>query len=191
MRKLIVSMNVTLDGFMAGENGELDWSFGVWNERMSEAASETLHRADTILLGRVTYEAMAPYWPAHSHNLQRSRADIAFADMMNGHRKVVFSRTLGIARWDNTVLVRGNVAGFVNRLKSVEGKDLIVYGSGTIIAELAEAGLVDECHLWVHPVILGAGRRFPWRAPAALTLQWATGFPGGVVMLCYSGISVL
>ena len=99
MRKVIVSMNVTLDGFMAGPNCELDWHFSFWNEEMAEYASEQLSHADTILLGRITYKAMAKYWPSMAMDLSYPREDIAFAGMMNSYKKIVFSNTLNEVHW--------------------------------------------------------------------------------------------
>ena len=83
MRQLIVSMNMTLDGFMSGPDRGLDWHFTSWTEEMAESACEELSRADTILLGRITYDAMASYWPQQAAHALYSREDVAFADMMN------------------------------------------------------------------------------------------------------------
>lgn len=94
MRKLIVSMNITLDGFMAGPAGELDWHFRFWNEEMADYGVMQLMQADTILLGRKTYNVMAGYWPLVSCNPCFPRSDIAFADMMNNYQKIVCSSTL-------------------------------------------------------------------------------------------------
>ena len=102
MRKLIVSMNITLDGFMAGPAGELDWHFLKWTEEMAEWLGIQLSMADTILLGRNTYDAMACYWPQQDNNLAIARDDIAFASMMNSYTKIVFSKTLKKLHWQNT-----------------------------------------------------------------------------------------
>ena len=87
-------MNVTLDGFMAGPDCELDWHFNYWNEEMAKCAGEQLSNADTILLGRITYKAMARFWPSKMKDLLGPRHDIAFASMINSYQKVVFSKTL-------------------------------------------------------------------------------------------------
>src|SRR5882762_1112837 len=104
MRKLIVSMNMTLDGYMSGPDCELDWHFQSWNEEMAASASEQLAQADTILLGRVTYLAMAAYWSSKVASLSTPRADIDFADMMNSYNKIVFSKTLPAVGWSNSRL---------------------------------------------------------------------------------------
>lgn len=161
MKKVIVSINVTLDDFMAGPNGELDWHFPHWNEEMTAFAHDQLRSVDTILLGRVTYEAMADYWPAAAHNLESTIREIEFAEMMNNYKKIVFSTTMKTADWENTTLEKGIVAGSIQHLKRSTGaaaRDIIVYGSGSIVRALARLGLVDEYRIWVHPVIIGQGR---------------------------------
>ncbi len=158
MRKLIVSMNLTLDGFMAGADRELDWHFHSWSSRMARVLGEQLSRADTILLGRITYTAMAGFWPAQVHNLSLSREDIAFAGMMNSHRKIVFSNTLQKPLWNNTIIVRGDIPREVKKLKEMRGTNMIIYGSGSLVSSLMRSNLVDEYTLWVHPVFLGKGK---------------------------------
>ncbi len=158
MRKLIVSMNLTLDGFMAGTDRELDWHFQSWSSRMGRVLGEQLSQADTILLGRITYTAMAGFWPAQLRNLSLSREDIAFAGMMNSRRKVVFSNTLDKPLWNNTIIVRGDIPGEVRKLKEMAGTNIIIYGSGSLVSSLMRSNLVDEYSLWMHPVFLGNGK---------------------------------
>lgn len=158
MRKLIVSMNITLDGFMSGTNCELDWHFNSWSSRMAQALGEQLSRADTILLGRVTYCAMARFWSAKSNDLSLPREDIAFASMMNSHSKVVFSKTIENPCWNNSRIVRGNMQREIRKLKAMPGGNMIVYGSGTLVSSLMRSNLVDEYTLWMHPVFLGKGK---------------------------------
>ena len=160
MRKLIVSMNVTLDGFMAGPDCELDWHFERWSQEMAESLSEELGKADTIILGRVTYDAMAGYWPMRSACMSTPREDIAFADMMNNYTKVVFSTTINQTHWKNSRVVKGDLRKEIERLKQQEGKDMILYGSGKLVTALIREGLVDEYRLWIHPVLLGSGKQF-------------------------------
>ena len=158
MRRVIVSMNVTLDGFMSGSHCELDWHFSSWTKEMADLLYEQLSRADTILLGRITYNAMATYWTAKAKDLSFAREDIAFANLMNNYRKLVFSKTHAISSWSNVKLVTGEPADEILKLKQEAGKDIIVYGSGKIVNCLAKSGLVDEFQLWVHPVLLGRGK---------------------------------
>src|SRR6185436_2646110 len=148
MRKIIVSTNITLDGFMAGANCELDWHFKFWNEEMAEFACEQLRNVDAILLGRITFTGMSKYWRSVSMDDTYPGADIAFADMMNNHLKIVFSRTLEKPEWNNSRIIRNNIAKEVSRLKKEEGKNMIIYGSGTIVNQLTKAGLIDDYIFW-------------------------------------------
>jgi dihydrofolate reductase len=158
MRKIIVSMNVTSDGFMAGPDCELNWHFNFWNQEMTISLTEQLAQSDTILLGRITYCAMAAYWPFRISDPLFFKEDITFADMMNSYRKIVFSKTLSTTQWNNSELVKGNISIVVPALKEQPGKNIIVYGSGKIVAALAEIDIVDEYQLWIHPVILDKGK---------------------------------
>lgn len=187
MRKVIVSLNVTLDGFMAGTNCELDWHFNYWNEEMAEIATHQLKQADTILLGRVTYNAMSKYWPSVSLDPCSARQDLAFAGMMNSYHKIVFSTTLESADWSNSTLIQQDISNEVRLLKKQQGKDMIIYGSGTIVSLLMKYGLVDEFALWVHPVVLGKGKPFFKKVPdkQILRLVNSTTFNSGVVLLYY------
>ena len=187
MRKLIVSMNVTLDGYMSGPDCELDWHFSSWNNEMAREAAEQLNRADTIILGRVTYHAMAKYWPRQAMNLLCPREDMLFADMMNTHTKIVFSKTLEWPEWRNTRLVSSNISTAVSALKQQPGKDIIIYGSGKVVTALTRLGLVDEYQVWVHPVILGRGKLLfrELEQSIAMKLFSTKVFNSGVVMLTY------
>lgn len=187
MRKVIVSMNVTLDGFIAGPNCELDWHFNSWTEEMAVLFCEELSRADTILLGRKTYVAMAKFWTTKVCSLSLSRDDIAFADMMNNYRKLVFSKTLDAAQWKNSGLVKGDIRQEILKLKAQTGKNIIIYGSGMLVSDLMEAKLVDEYILWVHPVALGNGKPLfrNLREKLFLQLKHIKPFDSGVVILYY------
>lgn len=187
MRKLIVSMNVTLDGFMSGPNCELDWHFQCWTNEMAYALCEQLSNADTILLGRVTYNAMAAYWPSKAKDLSFPREDIAFADMMNNYTKLVFSKTLTNPHWNNSKLIKGNIAGQTIQLKQQSGKNIIVYGSGRVVSALMQCGLIDEYHIWVHPVLLGKGKPLFTGIRDKLTMKLfkSKTFSSGVVLLNY------
>lgn len=188
MRKIVVSMNISLDGFIAGWDGGLDWHFEYWNDEMMEYAGRRLSDADTILLGRVTFNAMSGHWPLVTQNLYGSREDIAFAEMMNNYTKVVFSHTLKKAGWNNSILVCRNFREELLRLKHNNGKDIITYGSRKLVMWMMEMGLVDSYTLWVHPVTLGNGQSLFSRTNAvrSLRLQSVKTFSCGVVALDYS-----
>ena len=180
-------MNITLDGFMAGPNCELDWHFNFWNEEMAEFACDQLKLADAILLGRITYNAMAKYWGSISMDSSFSRADIAFADMMNNHHKIVFSRTMEKPEWKNSRLINYDINNEVRKLKKDKGRDMIIYGSGTIVNALTRAGLIDDYLFWLHPVVLGKGKTIFKNSSIwpSLNLFKTKIFSSGVIVLHY------
>jgi dihydrofolate reductase len=186
-------MNVTLDGCMAGPDDELDWHFAKWTEEMAEWLCILLSQADTILLGRTTYTAMAGYWPQRSTDFTFPRDDIAFADMMNNHAKIVFSKTLKKVEWHNSTLVKGDAGTAIKKLKQQHGKDIIIFGSGKLVASLIHAGLVDDYVLWVHPVILANGRPLFAGLHNRLNMRLVKvkKFTSGVIVLHYSIINTL
>ena len=149
MRKVIVSMNTTLDGFMAGPNGELDWHFPLWNTEMASVALEDLDDVDTILLGRRTYQAMEAYWPSAPFD--------SFSNKMNNYKKIVFSNTLKKASWKSTTIISENVPDTIRKIKQLPGKDMIIYGSSSIVHLFFQHNLIDEYRLWIHPVAITNG----------------------------------
>jgi dihydrofolate reductase len=180
-------MNVTLDGFMAGPNCELDWHFQSWTNEMADALYEQLSKADTILLGRVTYKAMAKYWPSKTQDMALAREDIPFAHLMNNYTKMVFSKTITRSEWHNSKFLRGDPAEEVSRLKAEPGRDMIVYGSGEVVKSLTNSGLVDEFQLWIHPVVLGHGKPLfkSLNKMLNLKLTQTKSFTSGVIVLYY------
>lgn len=141
---------ITLDGYFEGEkNWDLPWHEKLWGEELERFSLEQLESADALLFGRVTYEGMAAYW-------QKAHGDIA--DYMNSLPKVVCSHTLQTAAWNNTTLVKNNVAGEVARLKQQGSGNIFVFGSADLSKTLLNEGLFDEYRLGVAPVIYGKGR---------------------------------
>ena len=151
MREIIVSNYVSLDGFFAGPNGEIDWF--MWDEETAEYSKGLAASIDTILFGRVTYELMASYWPTSAAIID----DPIIADLMNGLPKIVFSRTLQKAEWNNTRLVKDHIAEEITRLKGQPGKDLAIFGSANLLSSLIQMDLVDEHRIIVNPIVLGKG----------------------------------
>ena len=179
MRKVIVSINVSLDGFMSGPHGELDWHFPYWTDAMTNYAIEQLGFADTILLGRKTYEAMAEHWPT-------AQSDV-FSDLMNKHAKLVFSTTMRRSCWQPVRVFRSDPIGTVKAMKAMPGKSIIIYGSKSIVNALTSARLVDEYRVWIHPIVLGEGVPL-FEKPTAklnLTLLRTHVFNSGVVLQVY------
>lgn len=157
MAKLIVSEFVSLDGTMEAPGNEgtfahSGWTMGYGGEEFNKFKFDELMAADSLLLGRITYEGFAAAWP-------KMEDEAGFADKMNGMAKYVVSTTLGDPEWNNSYLIKENVADEVRKLKEQPGKDILVYGSSVLLQTLMEENLVDEYRLLVYPVILGAGRK--------------------------------
>lgn len=153
MQRLGVFNLMTLDGYVAGEGGDISWHNAEDPEfqTLAEGASNS---GSTLLFGRVTYQLMEGYWPKP----EALKSDPVVAKGMNESPKIVFSRTLKEAAWSNTRLVKDDLLEEVRRLKRRDGKGLTVLGSPGIVAQLAQAGLIDDYQLLVNPVALGKGK---------------------------------
>ncbi len=152
MRRVLLFMMVTVDGYYAGPNGEIDWHNV--DEEFNEFAIAQLNEVDTLLFGRTTYEMMASYWPAPD----AVKNDPVVAGKMNSLQKLVFSRTLTDVHWQNTRLVKDGVAAEIARLKQEPGKDLIIFGSSDLATTFIDHDLLDEARLMINPVALGKGK---------------------------------
>jgi dihydrofolate reductase len=152
MRRLTVFNLVTLDGYFAGQGGDITWHNV--DEEFQELANAASNSGNTLLFGRVTYELMAGFWPTP----EAMKSDPIVAAGMNKAEKIVFSRTLDRVDWNNTRLVKNNMLEEVRKLKQGPGKELTVLGSGSIVSQLAQAGLVDEYEILLNPVVLGKGK---------------------------------
>jgi dihydrofolate reductase len=151
MRKLFVFNLMSLDGYFEGPNRDISWHNV--DAEFNDYAIAMLDSADILLFGRVTYELMAGFWPTP----EAIKNDPIVADKMNALPKVVFSRTLNKAGWNNTRLVRDNMEDEIRKMKMLPGKDMALLGSGAIMSELAQLGLIDEYRIMVNPLVLGAG----------------------------------
>jgi dihydrofolate reductase len=184
MRKLIVFNNVSLDGYFAGENGDISWAHSgnddaEWNAFVAENASG----GGQLLFGRITYELMAGYWPTP----QAIKNDPVVAEGMNSMPKVVFSRTLEKASWNNTKLVKSDIASEIRKMKKEPGEGMAILGSGSIVSQLAQEGLIDEFRIVVNPVVLGKGKTMFDGISEKLNLKLTKSrtFSNGKVLLCY------
>ena len=178
MRRVGAWELVSLDGVM--ERPE-EWAFSYSDDEMREASASGMAASDALLLGRVTYEHLAAYWP-------NQPGGEPMVDYLNGVPKYVVSGTLEEPlRWNNSTIISGNVAEEIARLKRQPGKDITILGSGTLVRSLLRDGLLDELTLMVHPVVLGSGKRlFEDRSDArALMLASSRTFSTGVVSLAY------
>lgn len=183
MRNVIYSMMMSLDEYIAGPNGELDWP--IIDEELHTFANDWERRVDTHLYGRRMYELMADFWPTADADPSAPAYIVEFARLWRDMPKVVFSKTLDEVRW-NATLNRGDVAEEVARLKRLPGKDISI-GGAAIASSLMRHGLIDEYHLYVHPVVLGGGVR-AFQGPetaATLRLVDTRTFRSGVVFLRY------
>jgi dihydrofolate reductase len=191
MRKLLVTMMVSLDGVMQAPGGPDEdpdggfehggWAVPYIEKQDIEQAGKLIARADALLLGRKTYEIFAATWPL-------AEADDPIGAKLNGMRKYVASRTLDTVSWQNSRLLTGDVAAAVKELKQSEGGEIQVHGSGGLVQTLIEHDLVDEFRLQVFPILLGSGRRLfaEGTVPAGLSLVDTSTWNSGVVASTYA-----
>ena len=154
MRKLTVFNNVSLDGYFTDRTGDMSWAHNQdaeWNSFTEENAVG----GGELVFGRKTYDLMVSFWPTP----QAAQMMPAVAETMNQSPKIVFSRTLSQATWNNTRLVHGSIETETLQLKQEPGPSLVIMGSGTIVSQLAKANLIDEYQIVVHPLVLARGER--------------------------------
>ncbi len=181
MRRLFAFNMVTLDGFFEGPNQDISWHHV--DDEFNQFAIEQTSTVDTILFGRVTYELMANYWPTPAATTD----DPIVADLMNRLPKIVFSRTLQRAEWNNTRLIKDNIAEEISKLKQQSGKDLALFGSANLLSTLIQMDLIDEHRIMVNPVVLGSGTPLfqGIKGKFNLKLLKARTFRSGNVLLYY------
>jgi len=188
MRKLIVFNHVSLDGYFVDGAGDMSWAKAdhqdaEWNAFVAGNASG----GGVLVFGRVTYELMAGFWPTPFaiENMP------VVAAGMNGMPKVVFSRTLDRASWNNTTLVKGDPAAEIRKMKQEPGEGMAILGSGAIVSQLAQEGLIDGYQVVVNPVVLGKGRTMfdGVREKLRLKLTKTRAFGNGNVLLCYESMA--
>ncbi len=180
MRKIVAGVFISLDGvYEAPET----WHFPYFNDEMGEAIGAQMAASDCMLLGRVTYDEFAAYWPQQTRDGEAGE----MADVMNATPKYVLSSTLKRADWHNTTLLDGtDAAGELTALKQQPGKAIAITGSGTLVRTLLRAGLLDELRLLVHPIVVGHGKRlFDDGEQVPLKLTDSKTFSTGVLALTY------
>jgi dihydrofolate reductase len=179
MRRVVAGLFVSLDGVVEAPE---KWQLSYFNDEMGEAVGAAMAAADAMLLGRVTYQEFASYWPGASSE------DQPFADYMNNTQKYVVSTTLeNVDGWQNSTLIKGNVAEEIAELKRRSGKDITIIGSAALVRSLLRDGLLDELGLMVHPVVVGGGKRLfeDGGDREVLELVDSKTFSTGVVSLTY------
>lgn len=195
MRRIMAFNHVTADGYFAGPEGSLDWV--VQDDEVAKAGVAGMPGTDAILFGRRTYELFAGFWPRAAedspvapdpHGGPRSREMRAMAVWLNETAKVVFSRTLKDVTWRNSRLVPELDPREIEAMKSQPGKDMMIFGSGSIASQLTQHGLIDEYQFVVSPLLLGSGRPLLSGLPKSVKLDLleARPYPSGNVVLRYA-----
>jgi dihydrofolate reductase len=182
MRKLKLQMQITVDGFVAGPEGQLDWMTFDMDGALLAFINQLTDTSDTILLGRKMTEGFVKYWEQVLTKTDDPEYD--FAQKMVGMPKVVFSKTLKQVEGKNLRVENGDLADAVKKLKSQAGKDIVVYGGATFVSSLIEHGLIDELNFFVNPVAIGGGMRV-FQARTPLKLASSTTYPCGIVVNSY------
>jgi dihydrofolate reductase len=184
MRRLVAAEYLSLDGVTEdpGGSGAFEhrgWTIPYWNDELAKYQSDQLFASDALLLGRTTYEEFVASWPARSGD--------PFTDRMNSLPKFVASTTLEEPLEWNATLLKGDVAEEVRKLKQLPGQDILIYGSGELVATLMQRNLIDTYRIMLYPLALGSGKRFfkDGRDKTALALSDVTTNGAGVVMLTY------
>ncbi|TDE11794.1 dihydrofolate reductase family protein [Jiangella asiatica] len=178
MRKIISGLFVSLDGVAEAPD---TWHFEWFDDEMGAAVGALMADNHAMLLGRRQYEEFAAYWPT---------SDDDFAEIMNGQKKYVVTNTLTEATWNNTEIISGDVMARIKALKEEGGKNLGITGSLSLVRSLLTAGLLDELHLMVHPVVVGRGARwFDGLADVKLELLRSEAFSKGVVNQVYGPVA--
>ena len=181
MRKIIFQNMITLDGYYEGPNREIDWHNV--DKEFNEFAIEFLNTIDVLLFGRVTYELMAKYWPSDNAITD----DPIVAEKMNNLQKMVFSKTLEKAEWNNTIVVKDNITEEIKKLKNQPGKDMAIFGSSDLSLTFLKHGLIDEIRVMVNPIVLGTGKSLFKGINEKLKLKLISTkiFQSGNVLICY------
>ncbi len=179
MRKLKLQVQLSVDGYIAGVNGEMDWLVWEWDDALKSYVTELTESTDCIVLGRKLAEGFIPHWAANP--------SLEGAVYMNSASKVVFSKTLQTSPWENTFLAKGNIVDEINNLKNQPGKDIIAYGGATFVSSLIQNKLIDEFHLFINPAAIGMGLSIFKEVDGKQTMALvkATSFKCGIVVLHY------
>jgi len=179
MRKLKLQVQMTIDGFIAGYDGEMDWTTINWDDELKKYVTEITEPVDCIVLGRKLAQGFIPHWT--------SNPEEEGAEKINNSRKVVFTKTLNKSEWDNTVLAKGDLVDEITKLKKQDGKDIIAYGGATFVSALIKHGLIDEFHLFINPTAIGTGITIFKELDSKQSLKFvkSTAFDCGIVVLHY------
>ena len=179
-------MHVTLNGFVGGTQGDLDWMVWDWDDVLKKYATELTNSADTFMMGRATGQGMAVYWPTVASNPESKADDLWMANILNSAPKIVFSKTVSAIDWINVRVAR-DIVEEIKHLKQQPGKDLLLYGGADVVASFIKENLIDEYHLFVNPVAIGTGKAIFNELDSNLKLKLIKTITSsvGIVVLCY------
>lgn len=185
MRNLIFFMHTSLDGLIAGPNGEMNWI--KVDEELFDFVGSMTDQADAALYGRVTYEMMQSYWPTAGDQPNASKHDKEHSSWYNKVSKIVLSKSLEETELQNTLVISDDLADKINKIKRQEGKNILIFGSPSASISLLNEGLIDEFWLFVNPIILGHGRPLfkDLSGTTHLNLVKSISFASGVIALHY------
>lgn len=185
MRKLKLQVQVTIDGFITGQNGEMDWMCFPWTDDLISYVREITKPVDTIILGRKLAEGFIPHW----ENVVKNPNDPEYEGGVKYTTtpKIVFTKTIDKSIWNNTVVAKGELVEEINKLKNQNGSDIIVYGGGTFVTALIKAELIDEFHLFINPTAIGNGMTIfkGLGNSQKMKLKMAKQFECGIALTCY------
>jgi dihydrofolate reductase len=185
MRKLKLHMQITVDGFVAGPEGELDWmTFDGADEKLLGLVNQLTDSSDTILMGRKMTGEFVAYWEGVVNN-QPESPEYEFAKKMVDMKKIVFSKTIESMHGQNVSVENGDVVNAVNELKGADGKDIVVYGGAGFVSSLLDHGLIDELNLFINPTAIGSGMRI-FSDRTKLKLVSSEAYRSGVVVNTYT-----
>lgn len=185
MRKLKLQVQITIDGFIAGQNHEMDWLQCPWTADIEDYVNSITKPVDTILLGKNLAQGFIPHWASVAKDSENS--DYEGGLKFTQTPKVVFTKTMENSIWENTILAKGNLLDEVNKIKQQNGGDIIVYGGGQFVSSLIEHNLIDEYHLFVNPTAIGNGLPIfkELKQHLHLSLETCQKFDGGVAVMKY------
>lgn len=185
MRKLKLQVQMTVDGYIAGPNGEMDFMVWNWDDALKQYVETITAPVDCIVLGRKLAEGFIPHWAGVAANPDDE--DFTAGKKFTDTHKVVFTKTLNQSEWNNTVLAKGELADEITQLKNQEGNDIIAYGGATFVSALIRHQLIDEFHLFINPVAIGDGMPIfkELDSKQDLALVKSTSFECGIVVLNY------
>lgn len=185
MRKLKLQIQLSIDGFISGSNGEMDWMVWDWDDKLQKFVSELTKPVDTILLGRKLAEGFIPHW---TETYEKSDKNDEFAKKMVETNKIVFTNTLEKSEWKSTELAKEELKSEIKKLKKEAGQDIIAYGGGEFVSSLIQENLIDEYYFFINPSILGGGMPIFEKVAYKknLKLESANAYDCGITVLKYT-----